>query len=392
MKRLDKLFGTTVENFKNEGGYTTASEIYQQPSVWEDTLKIVEEQRDELYEFMKPILAKENLNIIFSGAGTSGFIGDTVVPHVKAKTGHNALSLHTTDIVAEPEVYLQKDQPTLLLSFARSGNSPESVATIELAKEIVDELYQVVITCNKDGLLAKNIDPATDKAIILPEESNDQALAMTSSYTSMVLASLLLFDLENLTETAEEVRKLFPAGEKLLNNTEVLEEIVNQNFKKIVYLGAGSYYGLARESSLKLLELTQGEVVTRYDTPLGFRHGPKAIVDDETLIVLYLSRDPYTRQYEIDLLKEVYGADNPFKVLVVSETADEEVAQLSHYHIALDETEFDLAKVYLGIDYVIVAQILSVLMSKKVGINPDNPSPDGNINRVVEGVTIYPYE
>ena len=155
MKRLDKLFGTTVENFKNEGGYTTASEIYQQPSVWEDTLKIVEEQRDELNEFLKPILAKENLNIIFSGAGTSGFIGDTVVPHVKAKTGHNALSLHTTDIVAEPEVYLKKDQPTLLLSFARSGNSPESVATIELAKERVDELYQVVITCNKDGKLAK---------------------------------------------------------------------------------------------------------------------------------------------------------------------------------------------------------------------------------------------
>lgn len=389
---MEKLFGTTIESFKNKGGYTTASEIRHQPSVWEDTLKIVESQKDELNAFLKPILAKENLNIIFSGAGTSGFIGDTVVPHVKEKTGINAQSIHTTDIVAEPHVYFKKDQPTLLLSFARSGNSPESVATIDLAKEFVDELYQVIITCNKDGKLAQNIEPETDMAIILPEESNDKGLAMTSSYTAMVLASLLIFDLEDLDEKAEEIRKLFPVGEKLLTNTEVLEEIVATDFENIVYLGTGSFYGLARESSLKLLELTQGEIVTRYDTPLGFRHGPKAIVNDKTLIVMYLSRDPYTRQYEIDLLKEVYSPDNPFKVLVVSETADEEIDKLSHYHIALNDQEFDLEKTYLAIDYVIIPQILAVLTSRKVGINPDNPSPDGNINRVVEGVTIYPYE
>lgn len=389
---MDKLFGTSIENLKDEGGYTTASEIRHQPSVWEDTLEIIKEQRDELDAFLKPILAKKDLKIIFSGAGTSGFIGDTVVPYVKEKTGLNAQSIHTTDIVAEPEVYLDKESPTLLLSFARSGNSPESVATVDLALDMVDELYQLVITCNKDGQLAKNIDPERDQAIILPEASNDKGLAMTSSYTSMVLSSLIAFDLDLLDKKAEEIQKLFDAGEKLLTNTEVLEEVVEENFKKIIYLGTGSFYGLARESSLKLLELTQGEVVTRYDTPLGFRHGPKAIVGEETLIVIYLSRDPYTRQYEIDLLKEIYGEDNPFKVLAISETADEEVSALSHYHIALDEEGIDLEKAFLGLDYVINAQILSVLMSKKVGINPDNPSPDGNINRVVEGVTIYPHD
>lgn len=389
---LDTLFGTTVENLKNEGGYTTASEIHHQPSVWLDTVKIMEAQRDELHEFLEPILEMKNLKIIFSGAGTSGFIGDTVVPYIQEKTGINAQSIHTTDIVAEPELYFNKEQPTLLLSFARSGNSPESVATIDLAKKFVDDLYQVVITCNKDGKLAQNIEPETDKAIVLPEEANDKGLAMTSAYTSMVLASLLLFDLKEFDSKAEKVKKLFPIAEELLDNTKMLEEIVDENFEKIVYLGTGSFYGLARESSLKLLELTQGKVQTRYDTPLGFRHGPKAIVNDETLIVMYLSTDPYTRQYEIDLLKEIYDEENAFKVLAVSETNDEEITNLSHYHIALNDTELDLEKVYLGIDYVIVAQILSVLMSKKVGINPDNPSPDGNINRVVEGVTIYPHE
>ncbi|MDN6731856.1 MAG: SIS domain-containing protein [Atopostipes suicloacalis] len=389
---MDKLFGTTIENFKNEGGYTTASEIRHQPSVWKDTIEIIKKQKEELNDFLEPILAKKDLKIIFSGAGTSGFIGDTVVPYVKKKTGINAQSIHTTDIVAEPEVYLDKESPTLLLSFARSGNSPESVATVDLALEMVDELYQLVITCNKDGQLAKNIDPERDQAIILPEASNDKGLAMTSSYTSMVLSSLLAFDLDLLNGKSEEIEELFEAGEDLLTDTEILEKIVEGNFKKIIYLGTGSFYGLARESSLKLLELTQGEVITSYDTPLGFRHGPKAIVGDETLIVIYLSRDSYTRQYEIDLLKEIYGKDNPFKILAISETEDEEIAKLSHYHISLNDKEFTLDKAFLGIDYVMNAQILSVLMSKKVGINPDNPSPDGNINRVVEGVTIYPHK
>lgn len=389
---MDKIFGTTIDNLKNEGGYTTASEIYNQPSVWEDTLKLVESQKEELQEFLNPILDKENLKIIFTGAGTSGFIGDTVVPSIREKTGINVESVHTTDVVAEPQVYLEKDLPTLLISFARSGNSPESVATIDLAKEMVDELYQVVITCNKDGKLAKNIDPETDKAIILPEESNDKALAMTSSYTSMVLTSLLIFDLDELDAKASEVRKLFTIGERLLNDTETVEEVANADFEKVIYLGTGSFYGLARESSLKLLELAQGQIVTKYDTPLGFRHGPKAIVNDKTLIVMYLSRDSYTRQYEIDLLKELYSPDSGYKILVVSETESDELDNLSHYHIALSENELDLDKAYLGIDYVTIPQIIAVLKSKKEGINPDNPSPDGNINRVVQGVTIYPHE
>ncbi|MGO1371808.1 MAG: SIS domain-containing protein [Senegalia sp. (in: firmicutes)] len=388
---MDKIFGNNVEKLKSEGGYITSSEIYNQPSVWRDTFKIVESKRDELKAFLNPILNKKDLKIIFTGAGTSGFIGDTVVPSIKKKLNLDVESLHTTDIVADPEAYLKKDIPTLLISFARSGNSPESVATIKLAEDLVDELYQIVITCNKDGKLAKNINPKTDKSIILPEESNDKGFAMTSSYTSMVLSSLMIFDLENLDNKKKDINKLFTIGEELLDDTEMIESISNSNFKKIVYLGAGAFYGLARESSLKLLELTQGDIVTKYDTPLGFRHGPKSIMDDQTLIVMYLSRDEYTRKYEIDLLKELYNPDSKYKVLAVSETYSEEVDDLSHYHIALNESELKLDKAYLAIDYVIVPQVISVLKSLGTGINPDNPSPDGSVNRVVKGVSIYPY-
>jgi len=388
---LNKIFGNDVEKLKNEGGYITSSEIYNQPSVWEDTLKIIDSKKDELKNFLDTILIKKNLRIIFTGAGTSGFIGDTVVSSIKKKLDVDVESIHTTDIVSEPETYLKKDVPTLLISFARSGNSPESVATIELARNLVDELYQVVITCNKDGKLAQNINPEMDKSIILPEESNDKGFAMTSSYTSMVLSSLMIFDLDNIENIKKDINKLFSIGEDLLNNTDLVETISNAKFKKIIYLGAGSFYGLARESSLKLLELTQGEIVTKYDTPLGFRHGPKSIMDDETLIVMFLSRDEYTLKYEMDLLKELYNPDSKYKVLTISETKETEIENLSHYNIALTDSKLNLDKAYLSIDYVIVPQIISVLKSLNIGINPDNPSPDGSVNRVVKGVTIYPY-
>ncbi|WP_130805967.1 SIS domain-containing protein [Senegalia massiliensis] len=388
---MNKIFGNDVEKLKNEGGYITSSEIYNQPSVWKDTLKIIDSKKDELKDFLDTILIKKNLRIIFTGAGTSGFIGDTVVPSIKKKLDVDVESIHTTDIVSEPETYLKKSVPTLLISFARSGNSPESVATIELARNLVDELYQVVITCNKDGKLAQNINPEMDKSIILPEESNDKGFAMTSSYTSMVLSSLMIFDLDNIENIKKDINKLFSIGEDLLNNTDLIETISNAEFKKIIYLGSGSFYGLSRESSLKLLELTQGEIVTKYDTPLGFRHGPKSIMDDETLIVMFLSSNEYTLKYEMDLLKELYNPDSKYKVLAISETKEIEIENLSHYHIALTDSKSSLDKAYLSIDYVIIPQIISVLKSINIGINPDNPSPDGSVNRVVKGVTIYPY-
>ena len=47
--------------------------------------------------------------------------------------------------------------------------------------------------------------------------------------------------------------------------------------------------------------------------------------------------------------------------------------------------------IFLGLDFVIFAQTLAVLKSLSMGITPDNPCPTGEVNRVVKGVTLYPY-
>lgn len=376
----------------NINKYVTGREIYHQPEVWMKTFEIIEDKKKELEIFLEDIINVQNIRIILTGAGTSGFVGDTVVPYIKNKFSNlDVESVHTTDIVSHPETYFKSNIPTLLISFARSGNSPESVATVKLAEDLIDNLHQIVFTCNSEGELAKNIDGTKNKLILLPEESNDKGFAMTSSYTSMVLASLLFFSIDEMEYLKRNIYKVFDLGIKALENTEVIEKIASINFSKIIYLGANSFYGLARESSLKLLELAAGKIVTKYDSPLGFRHGPKSIVDDETLIVIFLSRDDYSRKYEYDLIRELSLEEGNHKVLVISETLDESVEELSDYYIYLSDEELSIDERFNSINYIIYPQILGLLESIKLGINPDNPSPKGSVNRVVQGVKIYPY-
>ena len=249
------------------------------------------------------------------------------------------------------------------------------------------------MTCNKNGALSKRAD-TTDNcyAINLTEETHDQSFAMTSSFSNMYLATYLCFHLNELDDVLAKVRKIAAAGQDFLDSKyEIAQKIVaDYDFKRIVYLGSNTLKGTSQESALKMLELTAGKVVTMYDTPLGFRHGPKSIIDDTTITVVYLSDDPYTRQYEVDLIKEMSGQRKGNKIVAVMNRQDDAVAELVDYTIVygLDE---EYENVLLGLDYILFAQTLAVLKSLSMSITPDNPCPTGEVNRVVKGVTLYPY-
>jgi tagatose-6-phosphate ketose/aldose isomerase len=140
---------------------------------------------------------------------------------------------------------------------------------------------------------------------------------------------------------------------------------------------------LAQESALKLLELTAGSIVSYHDSALGFRHGPKAVLDDETLAVVFLSADPYTRSYDLDIVRELRDALEPSRVLTVSATAQEDVEALVPPGLqGIDDG-------FLAVVYVVVAQILALSFALEVGTTPDNPFPGGSVNRVVQGVRIH---
>ncbi len=389
------MFGLREEIWKEKGGINTAREIYQQPELWLETLKIVESNKATIENFMKDRMRKEKIRVIFSGAGTSAYIGDIVVPYLNENKEYIYEAIPTTDIVTNPQMYFKKDIPTILVSFARSGNSPESIATYNLANQLVDDISHIFITCNQEGELAK-ISKNNENVLLLlmPEKSNDKGFAMTSSFTCMTLTALLIFDMENFEDNKKQVIEMVNIGKDILNNGyRELEKLLDYDFERVVYLGSGSLHGLSKESALKLLELTSGKIISHSETVLGFRHGPKSIVNDDTLIFVYISADEYVRKYDLDIVREIYEDAGNHKVIAISQIYDEELKKYSDSNWFLSTNKKEAwYDVYSVIVYILYAQIFALLTSIKLGIEPDNPSPRGIVNRVVKGVKIYEFK
>lgn len=382
------------EELKAKGAVYTAKEMCQQPDAWEETVDLLQQQKDKINAFIAPLLAKPELRIIFTGAGTSAYAGDIIAPWLREKTGRDIVSIATTDIVSAPHQFLHTGKPTVLVSFARSGDSPESIGAFDLAEQLVGELYQVVITCNPAGALAKKAAAMQDHilTLLMPPQTNDKSFAMTSSFTCMLVIGLMVFDMDDFASDAALVKHVAACGRQVMSAGHGLPELAAAGFERIVFLGSGALYGLARETCLKVLELTAGKIAAVSETVMGFRHGPKSIVDDKTLIVMWLSSNPYTHEYEMDLLQEFHHDEGGFKVLAVTPAPDAAVQAITDYTLSLDEGAAGSwgSDAYLALGYVLFDHILALSASLSRGVAPDTPCPSGSVNRVVKGVTIHP--
>ncbi|MFB4168364.1 SIS domain-containing protein [Virgibacillus sp. JSM 102003] len=385
------MFKLTDEELKTKKAVHTASEIYQQPVVWQELIDSLSEQKGSLNAFIESIYGKHNhVRVILTGAGTSAFIGDSLVPELRKENPGNIQfeAIPTTDIVSNPEEYLLKEIPTIMVSFARSGNSPESVAAVSLGEQVIDNFYQVVITCNKDGQLAKDIkNDINSVTILMPDKAHDKGFAMTSSFTCMMITAYTLF-------TSKEVGvNVIANAKRLLEKLpDKIDEILEFNIERIVYLGSGILGQLSHEASLKMLELSAGQVVAVHESSLGFRHGPKSILNKNSIVVVFMSRDSYTRKYDMDILRELAADDSGMKVVVLTDQEDSEVDSLADWTIPVNTGAERLpSDFHRALLYIIFAQGLAFKKSLQLGITPDNPSPDGRVNRVVQGVTIYDY-
>jgi Predicted phosphosugar isomerases len=379
-----------------KGAVNTAREICQQPEAWLETLELLQQQQGEIKAFVEPLLKKQDLRIIFTGAGTSAYAGDIIAPYLREKTQRDILSVATTDIVAAPLQFLLKHKPTLLVSFARSGDSPESIGAFDFAEQIIDEVYQIVITCNPKGALAQRAAEKKEHTlnIYTPPQTNDLGFAMTSSFTSMLLSGLMLFDMKNFAANRALVERIVDCTSKLLTEGQDVAAIGRAGFERLVFLGTGSLQALAKETCLKVLELTAGKKVAVAESIVGFRHGPKSIVNDKTLVVMLFSADSYTHAYEMDFLRELNHDEGSFKVMAVCPAPDEEISALADYMMVLDPQAKDSwgQDAYLAMGYVVFDHILALAASMAEGVAPDTPCPSGSVNRVVKGVVIYPLE
>lgn len=376
----------------HRGAAHTAREIAHQPAVWQTVHEQLQAERPSLDAFLEPLLALPDLRIVLTGAGSSAFIGQCLAPALlrsfSQRPGIRVEAVATTDIVSSPEQCLQPEVPTLLVSFARSGNSPESLAAVDLADRFVKRCHHLVVTCAAEGTLNRRLaGRAGSHVLLLPDETHDRAFAMTSSFTGMLLAAAWAFGL-----TLAPVAQLAQAAQALADaETDRLYALAEQPFERVVYLGSNALLGLAREAALKLLELTDGKLVALADSTLGFRHGPKTILNDRTLVVIFLSNDPYTRQYDLDLLREL-RREGLARVLALGTPGSFALngAQAPHaddVRLALPASVPDLALAPVAL---VFAQCLALLASLRLGITPDNPSASGTVTRVVSGVTIHP--
>jgi tagatose-6-phosphate ketose/aldose isomerase len=370
-------------------GICTAREISQQPLVWEKIGNLMGREAAALRAFLQPLLDRPNLRIVLTGAGTSAFVGECLAPSLRGATRLRVDAVATTDLVEAPSSWLDPSIPTLLVSFARSGNSPESGAALTLAEQVVSDCHHLIVTCNADGQLyrrGKLLDNAY--VLLLPEETNDRGFAMTSSFTGMMLAVALAFEVLR-PERPEALSRW--ASELLDAQVPYITSLARGGFERLVYLGGQEFKGLAREAALKTLELSDGKVVALAETPLGFRHGPKTIVNGKTLIVMFLSNDPYGRQYEMDLLRELRADGVAARVVVLSaENAPD--GESSRQDWLTVPAAAEASNLSLCFPYVVFAQTLAFLQSLALGLRPDTPNARGVVNRVVQGVSIYPWK
>ncbi|MDF0488933.1 SIS domain-containing protein [Sphingomonas sp. H39-1-10] len=358
----------------------TRREILQQPATLRATQAILDARRDEIDAFMRPLLDQRGLRIMLCGAGTSAFIGECLAPWLSATLGRPVEAVATTDIVSAPHLYLDAGRPTLMVSFGRSGNSPESVAAVDLADARIASVHHLVITCNAQGALSRR-QPGNTFVVLLPEETHDRAFAMTSSFSAMMLSALSIFT--GAGTMPARVEAIANAVEAMLGRSDhAAETLAGADFERVVYLGSGVFQGLAREAALKLLELTDGAIPTAFDSSLGFRHGPKTIVTPRTLVVVFVSNDPLTRLYDLDIIEELRADGRCGAVIVIA-------AREAAGETLLVEHAADLVDADLLFPYITFAQLYGLHCSLRLGRTPDQPNANGTVNRVVQGVRIH---
>jgi tagatose-6-phosphate ketose/aldose isomerase len=361
----------------------TAREIEQQPHSLQRTHTLLASRHADLQKFIAPIADNPLARIILTGAGTSAYIGGCLAPILDAKLAARVDAVPTTDIVSSPHLYLRADQPLLLVSFGRSGNSPESLQTVTLAESLVKDVRHLLVTCNAEGELNRT-QVLQAMTLLLPDETHDVSFAMTSSFSCMMYATLHALSKPGAFD--HRIGAIAQATRRVIQETQgTLQELAQSNYERVVYLGSGPFQSLAREATLKLGELTNGAVTTCFDSPLGFRHGPKTFINERTLVMVFVSNDPLTRKYDHDLLDELRRDGRAARIIEMTtrprNDAARDTLQVPGMADAMD--------VELLWPYIAIAQIYAFHQSLALGLSPDNPNKEGTVNRVVQGVRLY---
>jgi tagatose-6-phosphate ketose/aldose isomerase len=362
---------TTKSSGNDFPGAITLQEILQQPDLWPTSLA-----RTKRVNQLDPASA------ILTGAGTSAYAAEAIAG---AWPGANAI--HSGDLLLSSRKEIEARNPRFieggtLVSVARSGDSPESAATLNKIRRLFPAVRHIVITCNADGRLARLPGIET---ILLDPRTNDRSLVMTSSFTNLVLAGICLTHRDELGPVLEDIcRRLRQAFQAI---DAAAEEAAQTEPARIAILTPADLKPLAAEVSLKILEMTAGKVVPLHESFLGLRHGPMSYLRSDSLVVCWLSSDPAKRVYELDLVEELRTKNLGRLMVVASPDIVRNDAYTSIPGVAPELP--DVLRIPFEIPF---GQLLAYRLSLHCGLDPDNPSPNAVITRVVQGFRLHEQE
>lgn len=393
MYNLKELTNLTEEQQSEMGVLFTMKEILQQPQIWKETYKVISIKRNDIKSFLSKCGVydqEQNLNIYLTGAGSSEFAGNAAAPFLQKSWNRQVVSVGTTDFISHTEYFILKGKKNLVVSLGRSGNSPESVATFQKAKEYDPEVMQINICCNKDSKMTELCTGDKNTLnIILPEATHDKSLVMTSSFTSMVLTLLSLAYMDDMERFGNLVDLASEGAEKIIGQADLIQKFITRETSRVLYLGTAEIKGCAQEARLKSQEMTDGKILSDFNSYLGLRHGPQVFADKTALITALLSSDPIRRKYEIDLLKEMQDKKQGSDYLLICDRKSKGLNNIAGKIIEIfpkGETINDALNV---LPFMLVGQLNGFFKSIQIGHKPDSPSESGTINRVVSGVEIY---
>jgi tagatose-6-phosphate ketose/aldose isomerase len=399
---LQALLGASDTEKDARGTRYTPHEILHQPATWQTTYEICAERRPDLVEFLRQAHIGTAYflrpTVFLVGAGTSDYVGQALTPLLRRLWGCETWAVPSTDLLTNFDDLVFPDRPYLWVSFSRSGESSEGLAVLESAIERFPNVRHLLVTCNRAGRMAAVCEATPDRAFVLAldDTANDRGLAMTSSFTNMVVAGHCVAHAFSPRDYEGQFSSLRQAGEGFLGRAEeVAAALAQEDFAKACFVGSGVLRAVARESALKLLELTAGKIHAMSESTLGLRHGPMSALDGNTLFVSFVSRDRRRRNYELDLLKEVHKKRLGKMRVVVTPDSMDRLGVLADHVLSLDAPEHapehapELSDEYRAPVDVMLGQLLGLFCSLRLGLKPDSPSPGGVISRVVSHVNIY---
>lgn len=376
----------------------TPQEIAQQPETWPATFALLKARERQLQEFLSaaglPGPAEQRPTVFLVGAGSSDYIGRSLHHLLRTQWQCEVIPVASTELLPDFSEYVLSDRRYLWISFSRSGDSPEGVAVLERALAECPNIAHLVVTCNPEGRMNQAVKSlaggrANVLALVLDDAVNDRGLAMTSSFTNMVLAGQILAHAFSLNKYEPILRALSDAAEDLLPRAASLAaSLADGSYTRACFVGTGVLAGTALESALKVLELTAGNLQSMSQPTLALRHGPMAALNRDTLFVSLISSQPQRRKYELDLLREI-GSKGLVRTRVAITAADSDALRSDAEHVLAPSMDAAIPDLYRPPLDVLFGQLLGLFASIHFGLKPDVPSPNGAISRVVQNVGIY---